>query len=95
MKTYEQIKDFNNWSNSEKDNFSISVIKGLVLDATRKANSGHPGGPMSCADFAIPFIDITKNLTLKIQNGLIEIVLYFQVDICLWFNMLCFYSQAG
>ena len=52
MKTYEQIKDFNNWSNSEKDNFSISVIKGLVLDATRKANSGHPGGPMSCADFA-------------------------------------------
>ena len=52
MKTYEQIKDFNNWSNGEKDNFSISVIKGLVLDATRKANSGHPGGPMSCADFA-------------------------------------------
>ena len=52
MKTYEQIKDFNNWTNSEKDNFSISVIKGLVLDATRKANSGHPGGPMSCADFA-------------------------------------------
>ena len=52
MKTYEQIKDFTNWSNSEKDNFSISVIKGLVLDATRKANSGHPGGPMSCADFA-------------------------------------------
>ena len=52
MKTYEHIKDFNNWSNCEKDNFSISVIKGLVLDATRKANSGHPGGPMSCADFA-------------------------------------------
>ena len=22
------------------------------MDATRKANSGHPGGPMSCADFA-------------------------------------------
>ena len=52
MKTYEQIKDFNTWSSGEKDNFSISVIKGLVLDATRKANSGHPGGPMSCADFA-------------------------------------------
>ena len=52
MKTYEQIKDFNNWSNSEKDNFSISVLKGLVLDATRNVNSGHPGGPMSSADFA-------------------------------------------
>ena len=22
------------------------------MDATRKVNSGHPGGPMSCVDFA-------------------------------------------
>ena len=31
---------------------AVNVIKGLVMDATRKANSGHPGGPMSSADMA-------------------------------------------
>ena len=52
MKSHKEISNFSTWSNEEKDQFSISVIKGLVMDATRKANSGHPGGPMSCADFA-------------------------------------------
>ena len=52
MKTYKDIDNFTDWSAKEKDQYSINVIKGLVMDATRKANSGHPGGPMSCADFA-------------------------------------------
>jgi transketolase len=52
MKTYKDLGNFNNWLEIEKNQFSISVIKGLVMDATRQANSGHPGGPMSCADFA-------------------------------------------
>ena len=52
MKTYKDIENFSEWSLKEKDQYSINVIKGLVMDATRKANSGHPGGPMSCADFA-------------------------------------------
>ena len=52
MKTYKDLEKFNHWSQLEKNQFSISVIKGLVMDATRQANSGHPGGPMSCADFA-------------------------------------------
>ena len=52
MKSYKEISDFTKWTKSEKDNYSISVVKGLVMDATRKANSGHPGGPMSCVDFA-------------------------------------------
>ena len=52
MKTHKDLENFNNWSEIEKNQFSISVIKGLVMDATRQANSGHPGGPMSCADFA-------------------------------------------
>lgn len=51
MKTYKNLKDFDSWSNNEKNHFSVSVVKGLVLDAIRKANSGHPGGPLSCADF--------------------------------------------
>lgn len=52
MKTHKELNTFPNWSKEEKDHFSVSVIKGLVMDAIRKANSGHPGGPMSCADFA-------------------------------------------
>jgi len=37
---------------NEKDRLAVNVIKSLVMDATRKANSGHPGGPMSSADMA-------------------------------------------
>ena len=52
MKTYQDIEGFTHWSDYDKDQYSIAVIKGLVMDATRNANSGHPGGPLSCADFA-------------------------------------------
>ena len=52
MRTYKELESFSNWENYEKDQFTIAVLKGLVMDATRKANSGHPGGPLSCADFA-------------------------------------------
>ena len=52
MHSYKEIESFFDWSNTDQDQFSISVIKGLVMDATRKANSGHPGGPMSAIDFA-------------------------------------------
>jgi transketolase len=31
---------------------AVSAIKGLIMDATRKAASGHPGGAMSSADMA-------------------------------------------
>ncbi|WP_243363605.1 transketolase [Fundidesulfovibrio terrae] len=36
----------------EKDRLAVNVIKGLIMDQSRKANSGHPGGPMSSADMA-------------------------------------------
>ncbi|MCD4664143.1 MAG: transketolase [Bacteroidales bacterium] len=39
-------------SNTRLDQKAIAVIKGLILDGTRKANSGHPGGAMSSTDFA-------------------------------------------
>lgn len=38
--------------NTPNDQRCVNIIKGLVMDATRKANSGHPGGPMSSADMA-------------------------------------------
>jgi transketolase len=34
------------------DHKAVCAIKGLIMDATRKASSGHPGGAMSSADMA-------------------------------------------
>lgn len=39
-------------TDSALDALAVSALKGLIMDATRKANSGHPGGPMSSADMA-------------------------------------------
>ena len=39
-------------SASVLDQKAVSVIRALILDGTRKANSGHPGGAMSSTDFA-------------------------------------------
>lgn len=52
MSKYQELESFQEWSPEEKDQFTLSVIKGLVMDTVRHANSGHTGGPMSSADFA-------------------------------------------
>ncbi|WP_432738769.1 transketolase [Maridesulfovibrio sp. FT414] len=39
-------------SNNQMDQKAVNVVKGLIMDSIRKANSGHPGGSMSSADFA-------------------------------------------
>ncbi len=36
----------------ELDKKTTAVIRGLIMDGTRKANSGHPGGAMSSTDMA-------------------------------------------
>ncbi len=36
----------------DKDQMVVAVIKGLVMDGVAAANSGHPGGAMSSADYA-------------------------------------------
>ena len=38
--------------NETLDQKCVNVIRGLVMDTVRAANSGHPGGAMSSADFA-------------------------------------------
>ena len=43
---------FSNLNNKEKDIMTVSIIKGLIMDTVRHANSGHTGGPMSSSDFA-------------------------------------------
>lgn len=52
MKTYQDLDTFSDWSQKEKDEYTVNIIKGLIMDGVRKANSGHTGGPMSSADFA-------------------------------------------
>ncbi len=43
------------------DHKAVNVIKGLIMDGTRKANSGHPGGAMSSSDYLyILFKDFLK-----------------------------------
>ncbi len=37
---------------AELDQLSINTIRGLAMDATQKANSGHPGLPMGAAPMA-------------------------------------------
>ena len=51
MRTYKDIDTFTDWDHEEKNQFSLAVTKGLIMDMVRKANSGHSGGPMSSADF--------------------------------------------
>ena len=51
MRTYKDIDSFSEWEDEEKNQFSLAVTKGLIIDMVRKANSGHSGGPMSSADF--------------------------------------------
>lgn len=38
-------------STSSMDQKAVNVIKGLIMDTVRAADSGHPGGAMSSADF--------------------------------------------
>jgi transketolase len=38
--------------NGNLDQKCVNVIRGLIMDTVRAANSGHPGGAMSSADFA-------------------------------------------
>lgn len=38
-------------STSSMDQKAVNVIKGLIMDTVSTANSGHPGGAMSSADF--------------------------------------------
>ena len=52
MMTYKDIDSFTEWRQEERDIFSIRVLKGIILDGVRKANSGHSGGPLSSIDFA-------------------------------------------
>ncbi len=61
MRTYEEIENFTEWSIEDKDQFVVNVLKGLVMDGVRNANSGHTGGAMSSADFVyVLFSDIIK-----------------------------------
>ena len=50
------------------------------MDAVQKANSGHPGMPMGMADVATILFKYFLKFNPKIQTGLIEIDLFYQLD---------------
>ena len=52
MRSYTELDTFDSWTEEEKDQFTLNVMKCLILDGVRKANSGHSGGPLSSIDFA-------------------------------------------
>ncbi|MEE9190474.1 MAG: transketolase, partial [Candidatus Neomarinimicrobiota bacterium] len=52
MRVFKELKKFDEWSAEDRDLYTVNVIKGLILDGVRKANSGHTGGPLSSADMA-------------------------------------------
>ena len=61
MRSYTELESFDSWTTEEKDQFTLNVMKCLILDGIRKANSGHSGGPLSSADFAyVLFKDFLK-----------------------------------
>ncbi len=62
------------------DQLVVNTLKGLIMDATRAANSGHPGGAMSSADFA---------------SVLYSEFLNFDPDRPTWFNRDRFVLSAG
>jgi len=60
------ITDFNKLNDKQKDLHTVNIIKGLVMDGVQNANSGHPGGPMSLADFT--YILYSEFLTIDPKN---------------------------
>ena len=66
MGSYHDLNSFLEWSPKEKDQFTTNVIKGLIMDGVRKANSGHPGGAMSSSDFA--YVLFTQFLNIDPDN---------------------------
>ena len=62
------------------DQLVVNTLKGLIMDATRAADSGHPGGAMSSTDFA---------------SVLYSEFLNFDPDRANWFNRDRFVLSAG
>ncbi len=62
------------------DQLVVNTLRGIVMDASRAANSGHPGGAMSSADFA---------------SVLYSEFLNFDPDRATWFNRDRFVLSAG
>ena len=57
-----------------------NTVRELSMEAVQKANSGHPGLPMGCAEFGAFLYGVFLCIILKILNGSIAIALFFLQD---------------
>ena len=53
--------------NTQPDKKTVAIIRSLIMDGTRKANSGHPGGAMSSTDMA--YILFKYYLKIDLDNS--------------------------
>ena len=65
MRVFKDLKTFEDWPGLDKDLYTVSVIKALVMDGVRHANSGHTGGALSSSDFAYILFAEFLNLNKK------------------------------
>ena len=66
--------------NVAPDQLVVNTLRGIIMDCSRQANSGHPGGAMSSADFA---------------SVLYSEFLNYDPDRATWFNRDRFVLSAG
>ena len=73
------------------DQYSINVVKGLIMDTVRGADSGHTGGPLSSLDFTyILFKEFLKfNPDDPTWNNRDRFVMSIGHESALMYTMLC------
>jgi len=72
------------------ESLCVNSIRMLAVDAVNKSNSGHPGLPMGCAPMGYALWQNILNHNPIIQNGSIEIVLYYQLVMAVCCYIPCF-----
>lgn len=80
--------------NKEKDQLAVDTIRALSIDAVEQANSGHPGLPMGAAPMAYTLWTRHLNFNPNQKISLIEIALYYLLDMVLLYYIVYYMFQV-